>query len=102
MSIRLTESKLKQIIKEEFYRALSESEKKEAPTHVSYEVEVPHRKGDRDTEVADAVQKAQMKAVDDHESRYDISDDHGKGYKVLGKTKDGKVRYKVYLTVIKR
>jgi hypothetical protein len=98
----VTESKLKQIIKEEFYRVISESEKKEAPEHVSYEVEVPHRKGDRRTEVADAVQKAQMKAVDDHEARYDISDDHGKGYKVLGRTESGKVRYKVYLSIIKR
>jgi hypothetical protein len=100
MAIHITGSKLRQIIKEEL--RLFETKDKGPPEEISYEVEVPHRPHDHDTEIADAIQHAQMRAIDDHENRYDISDDHGDGYEALGKTKGGKARYKVYLTLIKR
>jgi len=99
MAIHISEIKLRQIIKEELFR---ESKDNDPPAEISYEVEVPHRPHDHDEEIADAIQKAQMKAIDDHSARYDISDDHGDGYKKLGKTKGGKIRYKVYLSHIKR
>lgn len=101
MRNRLSEVRIRQIIEEELTRDLLESKENEPPDKISYEVEVPHRSHDNDEEVMDAIQKAQMKAIDDHGARYDISDDHGDGYKVLGKTKGGKARYKVYLELIK-
>lgn len=105
MTMKLTSSRLQQIIKEEFHRVLSEAEDKErkddAPDETSFIVKVPHRPGKLVEEQADAVQEAISDAIQKYHARYDMSEKHGKGYKMLGRTKDGMVRYKVFLARIK-
>lgn len=101
MAITINESKLQQIIREEFRSFLNESDederKVEAPDEVSFIVKVRHRPGKLVEEQADAQMKAIGDAIQKYQERYDLSDNHGKGYKMLGRTKDGMVRYKIYL-----
>ena len=92
---RLSEIRIRQIVKEELTRNLEESDQNRKSEEISYEVEVPHRENN-DEEVVDAVQQAQSKAIEDYGSRSDMSEAHPSGYEVLS------VRYRVYLELNRR
>lgn len=95
MAIRLTESKLRQIIRAELRRGLNESDGrgKDAPHAISVPVEVPHRPNEPDVEYANAVQTALMHAQEKHGASYDVSDDEPD----IGEPEKGKVPYNVHL-----
>lgn len=95
MSIRLTASRLRQIIREELRRGVNESDRrgKDAPHNVSIPVSVPHRPKQPDIEYANAVQTAMMHAQEKHGASYDVADQEPD----IGEPEGGEVPYRVHL-----